>query len=47
MEKLVIDASIAVDLFAGREELRIASAVKVRMRSEAGYRVYAFRLFLE
>ncbi len=47
MEKLVIDASVAVDLFAGREELRVASAEKVfECVSRGGTGVYAPRLFL-
>ncbi len=47
MEKLVIDASVAVDLFAGREELRIASAEKVfECVVRQGIAVYAPRLFL-
>ena len=47
MEKLVVDASVAVDLFAGREELRIVSAEKVfECATGQGIGVYAPRLFL-
>ncbi|MEB3760628.1 MAG: type II toxin-antitoxin system VapC family toxin [Desulfurococcales archaeon] len=47
MEKLVIDASVAIDLFAGREELRIVSAEKVfECVTKQGIGVYAPRLFL-
>ena len=43
----MIDASVAVDLFAGREELRIASAEKVfECVVRQGIAVYAPRLFL-
>ena len=48
MEKLVIDASVAIDLFASREELRIVSAEKVlECDARQGIAVYAPRLFLE
>ena len=37
MEKLVIDASVAVDLFAGREGLRVVSAEMVFGCVAVGY----------
>lgn len=47
MEKLVIDASVAIDLFASREELRVVSAEKVfECVARQGIAVYAPRLFL-
>ena len=47
MEKLVIDASVAVDLFAAREEHRVASAERVfECVARRGIAVYAPRLFL-
>ena len=47
MEKLVIDASVAMDLFAGREELRIVSAEKLfGCVARQGIGVYAPRLFI-
>ena len=47
MDKLVLDASAAVDLFAGGEELRVVSAEKVfECVTRQGTGVYAPRLFL-
>ncbi len=47
MRGLVIDASVAVDLFAGREERRILSAEKLfECISRRGVSIYAPRLFL-
>ena len=47
MNRLIIDASVVVDLFAGREELRIVSAEKVfECVARQGIAVYAPRLFL-
>ncbi len=45
--RLVIDASVAVDLFAGREERRVLAAERLfRCLSGKNVKVYVPRLFL-